>query len=239
MADYRFARRPRWIVGHLLVAGLVVVMVSLGFWQLRRLDQRRDTNALVEARSDLAPVLIGEQMDPGDGGPEVDRLRFRSVTASGRYTGAATTVRASQDGASGGRAFAVLELADGEAVAVLRGFARLAPDGSVPVPAPPAGEVEVEGLAIPRARLELVSRQALDDLEAEVPGLLPVIVQASDPDADGLAVVPPPDLGEGPHLSYAVQWFLFAAVGAIGYPLLLRHRAREGGGRGDGEDDGP
>ena len=227
MADYRFARRPAWIVGHVLVVGLVALMVSLGFWQLRRLDQRRDANALVEARAALAPVPVGEQVDAGDDGVTVDALRFRPVVAAGRYTEVATTVRSTQDGASGGRAFAVLDLGGGESVAVLRGFARLVPDGSVPVPAPPAGAVEVEGLAVPRARLELVSRQALDELEDRAPGLLPVVVQAAEADAEGLVVVPPPDLGEGPHLSYAVQWFLFSAVGAVGYPVLLRHRARE------------
>ena len=29
-------------------------------------------------------------------------------------------------------------------------------------------------------------------------------------------------LDEGPHFSYAVQWFLFATVGVVGYPILLR-----------------
>src|SRR5262245_59181719 len=37
MADYRFVWTPRWIAGHLLALFLVVLMASLGFWQLRRL----------------------------------------------------------------------------------------------------------------------------------------------------------------------------------------------------------
>ena len=72
MADYRFARRPVWIAGHLLVAALVLSMVGLGAWQLRRLDERREQNALVEARSALAPVPVGEALDPGDTGGTVD-----------------------------------------------------------------------------------------------------------------------------------------------------------------------
>jgi hypothetical protein len=35
------------------------------------------------------------------------------------------------------------------------------------------------------------------------------------------APVDPPDLGEGPHFSYSVQWFLFASVGIVGWPLLV------------------
>jgi cytochrome oxidase assembly protein ShyY1 len=227
MADYRFARRPVWIAGHLLVVGLVVAMVCLGFWQLRRLDERRETNALITARATLAPVPVAELLDPGDEGAVVDGVRFRAVTAAGTYGDRTAAVRATQGGVSGARVFTVLDLGGGESIAVLRGFVGQQPDGSVAGPTPPAGEVEVEGLAVPRERLESVTRRAVDDLEDEVRGLLPVVLQASEADDPAMAPVPPPDLGEGPHLSYAVQWFLFAAVGIVGYPILLRRRARE------------
>ena len=36
MANARFLLRPRWLLSHLLVALLVVTMINLGFWQLRR-----------------------------------------------------------------------------------------------------------------------------------------------------------------------------------------------------------
>lgn len=230
MADYRFARTPRWIAGHLLAVSLVVLMVSLGFWQLRRLDERRETNALIQSRAVVEPVPVGELVDPGDDGPAVDELRFRAVTASGVHDDsddASVAVRSTQDGASGARVFTVLDLDNGESVAVLRGFVRPAADGSVAVPPPPTGRVEVDGLAVPRDRLELVTRQAIDDLEESSPELLPVIVQATEADSAELVPVPVPDLGEGPHLSYAVQWFLFASIGTIGYLFLLRRQARE------------
>jgi cytochrome oxidase assembly protein ShyY1 len=34
--------------------------------------------------------------------------------------------------------------------------------------------------------------------------------------------VPLPDLSEGPHLSYAIQWFCFAAVAVAGAAILVR-----------------
>jgi len=34
----------------------------------------------------------------------------------------------------------------------------------------------------------------------------------------------PPDLGEGPHLGYAVQWFSFAAIGLIGWLVIVARR---------------
>ena len=39
-----------------------------------------------------------------------------------------------------------------------------------------------------------------------------------------LVALPAP--GDGPHLGYAVQWFIFTAIAVIGYPLVLRHVSR-------------
>jgi hypothetical protein len=39
-------------------------------------------------------------------------------------------------------------------------------------------------------------------------------------------LVPTPELSDGPHLGYAGQWFIFALLTVIVYPLLLRRVAR-------------
>ncbi len=38
-----------------------------------------------------------------------------------------------------------------------------------------------------------------------------------------------PELTEGPHLSYAVQWFIFSAAVAVGWVLAVRHSAQGAG----------
>ena len=38
---------PKWIAFHVLVVVVVVAMINLALWQLRRLDERRDFNAQV------------------------------------------------------------------------------------------------------------------------------------------------------------------------------------------------
>ena len=53
--------------------------------------------------------------------------------------------------------------------------------------------------------------------------------------ADDKIPIDPPSTDLGPHLAYAVQWFLFFAVAAVGYPLVLRRQAK----RGESEDLGP
>ncbi|HVL80590.1 MAG TPA: SURF1 family protein, partial [Actinomycetota bacterium] len=71
--------RPRWVLGHAVVLAVVVACVLLGQWQLRRLDSRRELNALIEARA-AAPVA-----DLGDLLPLGPEDGYRRVRASGTY----------------------------------------------------------------------------------------------------------------------------------------------------------
>ena len=60
--------------------------------------------------------------------------------------------------------------------------------------------------------------------------LLPIYVdlRAQEPAQPGPLPepIPEPELSEGPHLNYAGQWFIFALLTIIVYPLLLRRVAR-------------
>jgi cytochrome oxidase assembly protein ShyY1 len=221
----RFALRPRWLATHALVLAVVVLFVNLGFWQLRRLDERRDRNELVEEQSTLPAEPVAELVAAA---ADVDDLRFRATTAAGTVEGVAT-VRANEGGAPGFHVLAAVDLGEGSGVAVLVGFAGPAPDGGPPDAGPEVGDrVDVTGVAVPLRRTSSPLRREVDGL-ADRTGLalLGVLVQAVDA-ADPLEPVALPDLDEGPHLGYAVQWFLFAGVVVVGYPFLLRRRARGG-----------
>jgi surfeit locus 1 family protein len=57
--------------------------------------------------------------------------------------------------------------------------------------------------------------------------ILPVYVQAAGTArADGMPVAGTPvlELTEGPHRGYAMQWFAFAAILVVGYPIYVRRR---------------
>jgi surfeit locus 1 family protein len=246
-ADVRFLLRPRWILSHLLVALLVVVMVNLGFWQLRRLDDRRAENALIEARQEQPAVALDDVVDADAGDGEVDELRARAVTLSGRYDDDATVTvhNRTQDGSTGAWVVTPLVLAGGDRAPVVRGFVGLGPDGE-PVATPaPDGEVDVTGAVMAPRLQDRTVRKDLEDLLAE-PGTVPVLVRAetsapAEPAAatdDGdprLAIHPlsPPELSERNHLSYAVQWCIFSIIAVVGYPLVLRRvlqrRGKEAG----------
>ena len=59
-SKYRFLFSPKWLAFHLLVVVLIVTMVNLAFWQLRRLDERRDFNAQVRANANQPLMPIGD-----------------------------------------------------------------------------------------------------------------------------------------------------------------------------------
>ena len=78
-----------------------------------------------------------------------------------------------------------------------------------------------------RGHVDEVDRIDLDALaERWGVSLAPTwIREAASPGVDGSTVWPAPvsvaDLGDGTHLSYAVQWFVFTLIGLVGYPLVL------------------
>jgi len=246
---YGFALRPRWVLSHVFVVALVGAMIWAGFWQLQRLDERKSANERVVGRTelDIEPiddVVNGITLDSGDD------VEFRRAAATGTYlTGdQVVVVNRSLDGAAGAWVLTPLMLDDGTALVVNRGwipFSLQQTDDRSSVD-PPAGRVEVEGLVMATqsrsglgagdpdvadqlARVDLAGYGELVDY-----GLRPVYLQlesqlpASGP---GLpARIPRPGLSNGPHLSYAVQWFIFATIGIIGYPLILRRAARASAG---------
>jgi cytochrome oxidase assembly protein ShyY1 len=263
VANARFLLRPRWLLSHVLVLLLVIVMINLGFWQLRRLDERRARNELIEARMDQPVVEVEDVVAPADddGGGDGDDdggmadARFRRVAAVGTYEDGDTVVvrNRSQDGVAGAWLVTPLRLADEQRVGVLRGFVPLGDDGT-PLPAEaPAGTVTVEGPVIDPESFDGTAPKDLAPLLAEddvLAGL--ILAEVSSPgepaldDGTGtgtgtMFAVPPPELSEGPHLSYAVQWFIFSAIAVIGYPLVLRRvvkrRGKEAGDQGDEGDD--
>lgn len=241
--SWRFALTPKWIIRHLLVVALVVTMIALGFWQLRRLDEKQDYKSLVEARQEEPAVDVSELLPGGD----VDAVLYRSVHARGTYDADDTVVVENRtlNGAPGGWVLTPLRLDDGATVVVNRGFIGFDRAGAIVPPTPPDGTVTVVGLLFPSQRRgsfgptdqceqggAVLARVDLDCYARQLElDLLPAYIQlvTSDPAepaaadaAPAMIALGPPEPDEGPHLAYAVQWFIFSTIAAGGYLLLLR-----------------
>jgi len=259
MARYRFALRPRWILSHLLVLLLVITMINLGFWQLRRLHERRSYNASVRANESQVPQRVGDVLHVGDPVSVGHDLNFRRVTATGTYDTSNEIIVRSRtlNSTPGVWALTPLRLADGSAVIVLRGF--LPSQGTLErVPAdaePPAGEVSITGLVQEtqtaglfehpdpaEGHLDTMARVDVARIGNQLPyPILPAYVQlqTQQPPQSGPqpTVLPEPVLDDGPHLSYAIQWFIFTTIAIVGYPLILRRKARDKEKEKDDDDE--
>ncbi len=251
MSRYRFALRPRWILSHLFVLAMIVAMVSAGLWQLDRLDQKRDRNAAIGARSEQ-PVADVRELGPDDdyrSTTTAKALEYRTATLTGTYLADDEVLagQPSRGGEPGSWVLTPLRLDDGTLVAVNRGWI---PNGGRYDEVPdayraPAGEVTVTGLVRmseargmigrtdpPEGTLPELARLDVVRLDAQVDGaLLPFYVQLLDQDPPVGEGDPqpmePPELGEGPHLSYAIQWFTFTGLTIVVYVLILRKKARD------------
>ena len=118
---YRFLFSPRWLGFHLLVIVGIVTMVNLGFWQLRRLDERKAFNAQVSERIADPPAPLDDVLTAGT---DPDSVEWRSVTARGTYLPDEqfVVVNRSQDGIGGTMVVTPMQLADGRLLLVERGF---------------------------------------------------------------------------------------------------------------------
>ena len=242
---YRFALRPKWIISHLLVAALVVAMLWACFWQLSRRSDRQAQNERIISRTATAEQPVQDVLDSSLSLDATDEFEYRRVTATGEWLIDDEVLVRNRplDGAPGSWALTPLQLDDGTAVLVNRGWIprRYGPDDDRSEIAPPAGAVTIAGVLRPtelRRGLNVadpadgvissVARPDIARLAQQIDiELLPMFVQLEthQPAVDLPAPVPLPELNDGPHLSYAAQWGIFSLIAIVGYPLILRRVA--------------
>ncbi|GAA2924671.1 SURF1 family protein [Streptomyces enissocaesilis] len=260
---YRFLLSRQWVILTLLMLVLIPVMVELGFWQLHRHEHRVAQNELISGNLRAEPLPVGDLTSPGHTVPRADY--WRRVTATGTYDTAHEVVvrrRTDADDQVGFHVLTPLVMDDGRAVLVNRGWVPFGADQRAfpEIPAAPGGEVTVTG----RLKAdETTAGSGIKDLSGLPPRQVMLINSAQQaktlsrpvlggyieqtgpvPAGPKPQLVPEPDAGSiGPHMAYAVQWWLFAAAVPVGWVVLvrreLRDRAESGGADGPGGAGGP
>jgi len=242
LSRFGFLARPMWIGFHLLCAVAVVAMFAAGFWQLRRLDERKINNAEFVTQIEQPAVPFDDLR--ATIGTDPDSVVNRRVIVSGTYSPDQVVLfNRSQGGRAVDNVLTPLLLppgGNGEQTSTLivnRGAIGVGVAPPVPFP----GEVQIVGRLRPSESRE---RGSLTDAEQEVVTevrrvdldqlgqladdgeLVPmyVVLLQSDPAVgpDDPTLLDPPELSEGNHLSYSVQWFIFAAAVAVGWVLAVR-----------------
>ncbi|HUP88139.1 MAG TPA: SURF1 family protein [Longimicrobiales bacterium] len=226
----------RDIVGSILIVFIAAGCVRLGLWQLDRLQQKKDRNAAIHQRMQLPPVRLGSTSLDSTG------IAFRQAVLSGSYDDVHTIILAgrSMDGAPGIYVLTPVRVGDAGFL-VNRGWLPSADAANVDV----KGTQEIapdsiEGLIVEFSRDPRTDRDTSEAFRRVwyhlnhdaaqkkfsypianfIVQLLPASAKRGTPRR-----VDVPVLDEGPHLSYAIQWFSFAIIGLLGwFFLMLRSR---------------
>jgi surfeit locus 1 family protein len=240
--------RGRWLLATIGVALLCALFLTLGFWQLQRLEQKRAANALILARMQEPPLtLSGQALDP-------EQANLRRATVRGTYDYSQEIVLRNRtlNEIPGVHVIVPLRIAGSEAaVLVDRGWIpyEMADPAQRAQFRGAAGEVEVSGilqqsqkrpgsiapadppLGPDRPRLDAWHRVDIPRIQEQIPyPLLPLYLEEDQTPGEPVRRFPRAEpelaLSEGSHLGYAVQWFAFAGILLGGYVLFFRQRAQ-------------
>nr|WP_202487070.1 SURF1 family protein [Streptomyces sp. SID8354] len=236
----------QWVILTLVGLVLIPVMIKLGFWQFHRHQHKVAQNAQIAHNLAATPVPVTDLTAVGRTLPHGEM--WRRVTATGSYDTAHEVVvrqrTAADEQKIGYYVLTPLVLGNGQAVVVNRGWIPAGDDlTKFPhVPAAPKGTVTVTGRMMadettaasgikdtkglpPRQVMLINSRQ-----QAKLSGrpMLGGYIEQTAPKADTPEQVPEPDHDSiGPHMAYAVQWWLFAAAVPVGWVVLVRRERRD------------
>ena len=205
--------------------GGLAVLLSLGFWQVARLEWKTGIIANIESRIHADPIAV-----PDAPNPEADR--YLPVVISGSYDGEVAHVLSSQrEQGTGSHVIAVLDADDGRRILVDRGFMSDAAREGADLA---AENVTVIGNLLwpidsdsftppPDLNRNLWFSRDIDPI-AEHRGTerVMIVARTDQPGTPGLSPVPinTADI-KNDHLGYAITWFSLAFVWAVMTAILL------------------
>ena len=219
---------------------------ALSNWQWHRLQDRQEVNAEIQAQINKAPIPITELIVDTDGAksvPEDSQWRTVEITGVWLQDNQVLVRKKSLESDLGLWVVTPLQLADGTIVMINRGWtaaANSAVDSPV-VSDVPVGTIEVLGRL--RDVTERTKPAPTDLPEGQVDRIVPteivdspdtltnayVEMTASRPESRSTEIrsLPAPEVTEGAHRSYAIQWIFFEIMTVIGWIILVRNEVKE------------
>ncbi len=210
----------RWLGWLALLVAACIACVLLGQWQWGRYEEKAANADRVEAHYEAAPVAASDVLTED---PMPVSKEWTRVEATGRYVPDRRQLVRNRplDGTYGYEALVPLRLDDGSVLVVDRGWVPNSPKGAdvtPEVPPAPTGEVTVTGWVrqgepsldrdMPPGQLASIHLPEVSERMGEpvLGGYL--VLQSEDPQVERPKPLEPPDTGTGPHLAYAIQWWL-------------------------------
>ena len=225
-------REQRQILKTLVALILILGCLWASQWQFQRGIDRHDRNSQIKAQLQL-PTISLDDVDRN-----LEEYEWRSVKTSGTFdTGEQILLKNRYfEGVYGYEVLTRFEMLDGRMIWVDRGWVKAGKDALTPpvVTAVPAGQVDIQA----RLRLDRSLPQgAFFALPSNAQTMISKLNAQSSTDSEGFyldlingsidfltpaAPAQVPELSDGPHLAYSLQWIFFAGLVIYGRILIRR-----------------
>jgi len=237
-------RKNSWVSWAILVISFTIACWFLSQWQFDRQAEVVAKNQLIEANYNAEPKPLAELLEAGQNWDS--SLEFRSVNLTGKYIPEASYIVRNRpfNAYPGFLQLIAFETTQGSVIWIERGWLPTGSTADTPDQIPEVSDEE--------RTLEIRLRPAEPDLDRTAPegqlssiyleevsftlGKENVYTQAygrlisETPETTRGQAIPKPILSEGNHLSYALQWILFAlmSIGAVIWTLSQERRRKAG-----------
>lgn len=239
---FRFLLTPRWIAFTLVCLALVPAFLQLSNWQWDRLHARQSLNTTLTTALSAAPIEIADLKLSAPDVVDPD-TQWQTINLVGTWRNAEQVLvrKRSLESEAGFWVATPFSTTDGKQLIIVRGWTAAgtsALDTPVVLDAP-AGETKLA------ARVRIVparTNPAPTDLPSgQVDRIVPNEIisdstftnayfelVASDPLSIGedIRLLPEPEITEGPHRSYAMQWQFFTIMLFVGWAILVRNEVQ-------------
>lgn len=244
---WSFLSSRRWLGYFAMLLAFSIACVFLGNWQFDRRAEARAEIARIDANYDAAPVPLEDELQSLDAF-DLDAHKWQTITVTGEYIGDPIYARNRPGpGGVGSNLIQPLQTEHGDVFFVDRGWVPVdgvaaeegdhelkdlprAPQGTVQVEARlRASEPAIAGRTSTASTVASINLPALAELsgtdgEAFV-GAYGALV-AETPAAEHGVLAERPERDEGPHLSYALQWYVFIIIACIGVGYAAKREFR-------------
>lgn len=239
---WSFLRSRRWLGYFALLIVFSIACVWLGNWQFERRAEARAEIARIDANYDAAPLALNDVITDPISFDE-DAHKWQPVELRGEYLGDTYLAR-NRPGPQGvgSNLIQAFRGQDGRVLFIDRGWVAVSGTGQVPasLPSVPIGEVTVVA-RLRASEPEIQGRSSAGNSVASIN--LPELARLShtgdtaitgaygqlvseNPSSETGVLAEKPERDEGPHLSYALQWYVFILIACIGVAYAARQEYR-------------
>ena len=244
----KFLLKPKWIALTLVAILLQPAFFALSDWQWRRLHQRETYNTVILGNQNKTAVSLDDAISQAHAAPQPSfdpTWQWRPISVTGTWDVAHQVLVRKKSYESNLGFWVVTPITDAahHSILVNRGWIPASASAltSPAVLPAPKGIVSIIGRLriiaardkpqptdLPHGQVDTIQpSEVLPTSSVVSNGYLELSASTPQSMTSDLSPIQPPEITEGPHRSYALQWIFFAIMTVIGYIILVRKQIQD------------